>query len=37
MSIEHLIADARPSPPAPLPGGEGRFEAQIDNIDLRET
>ena len=37
MSIENLIAAAHPSPPTPLPEGEGRFEVQIGKNDLHET
>jgi hypothetical protein len=37
MSIEDPITDAHPSPPTPLPEGEGRFEVQIANNDLHAT
>jgi hypothetical protein len=37
MSIENLLPDAHPSPPAPLPGGEGRYVVQIANNDLHGT
>ena len=34
MSIDPI---AHPSPPTPLPGGEGRFKVQIAKNDLHEA